>query len=138
MNRTDFQMLAKVRLNEAKTLLDQKQFDGAYYLAGYAVECGLKSCIAKLTNQDDFPRDRKFVERCYSHDFMDLLKASELLKEWEVDTKNDPLLSANWAVFEVWNESSRYARNGQVEALALYDAISDTKHGVMQWIERRW
>ena len=92
MNRTDFQMLAKVRLNEAKTLLDQKQFDGAYYLAGYAVECGLKSCIAKLTNQDDFPRDRKFVERCYSHDFMDLLKASELLKEWEVDTKNDPLV----------------------------------------------
>ncbi|MCX7423019.1 MAG: hypothetical protein NT013_26280 [Planctomycetia bacterium] len=69
---------------------------------------------------------------------MDLLKASELLKEWEVDTKNDPLLSANWAVFEVWNESSRYARNRQVEALALYDAISDTKHGVMQWIERRW
>ncbi|MCX7423698.1 MAG: hypothetical protein NT013_29760, partial [Planctomycetia bacterium] len=31
MNRTDFQVLAKVRLNEAKTLLDQKQFDGAYY-----------------------------------------------------------------------------------------------------------
>jgi hypothetical protein len=30
----------------------------AYYLAGYALECGLKACIAKLMNPDDFPRER--------------------------------------------------------------------------------
>ena len=51
MNRNDFQQLADVRINEAEALLVQGKYDGAYYLAGYAVECGLKACIAKLTDQ---------------------------------------------------------------------------------------
>ena len=138
MNRTEFQELAKVRLDEAKALLDQKRFDGAYYLAGYAVECGLKACVAKLTNQDDFPRDRKFVEKCYSHDFMDLLKASGLLPDWEKDTKADAALTSNWGIVEAWNESVRYERCGQAKAQTLYEAISHPTLGVMQWIELRW
>ena len=113
-------------------------FDGAYYLAGYAIECGLKSGIAKLTKQDDFPRDRKFVEKCYSHDFMDLLKASELLKEHELQTQNDAAFSANWAIVEAWTESSRYDRKGQADAEGLYNAITETTHGVMPWIEQHW
>ena len=32
----------KLRLREAKLLLDAKDWDGAYYLAGYAVEFALK------------------------------------------------------------------------------------------------
>ena len=128
MNRTDFQELAKVRLDEAKALLDQKRFDGAYYLAGYAVECGLKACIAKLTNQNDFPRDRKFIEKCYSHDFTDLLKASGLLDEIEQHTKVDAVLSGNWVIVAAWNESSRYVRKGQVEAEALFEAITEAIH----------
>lgn len=138
MNRTDFQELAKVRLDEAKTLLDQKKYDGAYYLAGYAVECGLKACISKLTSRDDFPRDRKFVEKCYSHDFMDLLKASELFTEWEMETQSDTGLSANWGIVKSWNEAARYDRMPQAKAQALYDAIINPTHGAMQWIERRW
>jgi len=50
MNRNDFQQLADVRIDEAVVLLDQGKYDGAYYLAGYAVECSLKACIAKLTD----------------------------------------------------------------------------------------
>jgi len=34
-------------------------FDGAYYLAGYAVECALKACIAKGTQRFEFPDKRK-------------------------------------------------------------------------------
>jgi HEPN domain-containing protein len=44
MNRDDFQQLADVRIAEAAVLLAQGNYDGAYYLAGYAVECGLKAC----------------------------------------------------------------------------------------------
>ena len=51
MNRGDLQLLANIRLDEAKALLAASLPAGAYYLAGYAVECGLKACIAKLTNQ---------------------------------------------------------------------------------------
>jgi hypothetical protein len=55
VNRTDFQELADVRIGEAEVLVAQGKWDGAYYLAGYAVECALKACIAKLTNLHDFP-----------------------------------------------------------------------------------
>ena len=37
MNRNDFQQLAEIRVKEAKVLLDNQCFDGAYYLLGYAV-----------------------------------------------------------------------------------------------------
>ena len=47
ISRSDFQWLAKTRIREAKALLDNGLFDGAYYLAGYAVECALKACIVK-------------------------------------------------------------------------------------------
>ena len=47
MNRTDLQQPALTRLAEAKALLAAGFPAGAYYLAGYAVECALKACIAK-------------------------------------------------------------------------------------------
>ena len=40
MNRADLKQLAQLRLREAKALLDGGHAPGAYYLAGYAVECG--------------------------------------------------------------------------------------------------
>lgn len=55
MVRRDFQDLATVRIREAESLLAAGLFDGAYYLAGLAVECALKACIAKATQQYDSP-----------------------------------------------------------------------------------
>jgi hypothetical protein len=46
MNREQLQKLTKQRVKEAKILYENRCFDGAYYLLGYAVECGLKSCIS--------------------------------------------------------------------------------------------
>jgi len=46
VTKAEFQELAEQRLAEAKALLDQGQWDGAYYLAGYAVELALE----RLTN----------------------------------------------------------------------------------------
>ena len=59
MNRADFQKLAEIRLEEAATLLNAGKFDGAYYLSGYAVECGLKACIAKQTKAGIFRRTER-------------------------------------------------------------------------------
>ncbi len=47
MDRKDLQDLSKVRLKEATALLKAGLFGGAYYLAGYAVECALKSLHRK-------------------------------------------------------------------------------------------
>ena len=51
MNRLEFQQLAEVRVREAEALLAVGLWDGAYYLAGYAVECALKACILRLVEQ---------------------------------------------------------------------------------------
>jgi len=53
MNRTELQRLSRIRIKEAKFLLDGGCYNGAYYLAGYAVECALKACIAKQTHRHD-------------------------------------------------------------------------------------
>ena len=61
--RADFKALADERLEEAKALLDEGKWDGAYYLAGYAVELASKACIIKnLLETDVFP-DREFPPR---------------------------------------------------------------------------
>lgn len=65
-SRSDFQWLAKTRIREAKALLDQGLFDGAYYLAGYAVECALKACIVKKIKRSELP-DKKFIQDVYTH-----------------------------------------------------------------------
>jgi HEPN domain-containing protein len=79
MNRLDFQKLAELRLLEAEVLLDAGKYEGAYYLCGYAVECALKACIAKLTKEHDFP-DKATVNDSYTHDLGKLLGVSGLKK----------------------------------------------------------
>ena len=58
MNRNDFQKISRLRVKEAKALLDNGYPAGAYYLMGYAVECALKACIAKQTKRYDFPYEK--------------------------------------------------------------------------------
>jgi HEPN domain-containing protein len=61
VDRKGLQELSNVRLKEAKALLKVGMADGAYYLAGYAVECALKACIAKETRRYDFPDKRESI-----------------------------------------------------------------------------
>jgi HEPN domain-containing protein len=46
MHRNDLMRLSRLRIREARVLLEAGEFPGAYYLAGYAVECALKACVA--------------------------------------------------------------------------------------------
>ena len=107
-------------------------------MAGYALECGLKACIAKLTNQDDFPRDRKFVEDCYTHNLEKLLKAAGLKPALHADTLANPTFAGYWGVARDWRETSRYEQKTQFEAQQLYDAITNNPDGVLPWIRIRW
>ena len=138
MNRSDFQQLADVRIDEATVRLAQGKFDGAYYLAGYAVECGLKACIARLTSQDDYPPKPKFIHDYYSHEIEKLVKIAGLTAQRDADAAADPDLEANWQVVRDWTEESRYERRTQAQAQQLIAAIADAAHGVLPWIKRRW
>lgn len=64
MNRAELQRLAQERISDARVLLDARRWPAAYYLAGYAVECALKACIAKLMKSEEYP-DRNFAEKCW-------------------------------------------------------------------------
>src|SRR2546425_2666201 len=66
MTRTDLQLLAEERLSDAQVLLANGRFGAAYYLAGYAIECALKACIAKLTKAEDFPRSEEHTSELQS------------------------------------------------------------------------
>ena len=77
MNRFDLQRLALMRIADADALLAAGQFSGAYYVAGYAVECALKAVIARKTQQYDF-HDRKLVQASYTHRCADLITPAGL------------------------------------------------------------
>jgi HEPN domain-containing protein len=136
MNRSDFQQLADVRIAEAKVLLDAGKWDGAYYLAGYAVECALKACIAKLTRAEDFPpRETKDY---YTHDLNALLKPANLKAACDAEGNANMTFKAYWQAVVQWKEDARYKQIPQRDAEELYKAISDPTDGVLRWIRLHW
>lgn len=137
-SRTEFQQLADVRVTEAAALLGAGLWDGAYYVAGYAVECALKACIAKLTKAEEFPPPRKFIEQCYSHDLNQLTAIAELEPFRVAEIAADPQFSRYWDVVKRWNEATRYVRTAEADARSLYNAITDPAHGVLAWVKRHW
>ena len=137
MKRTDLQRLAELRVKEAEALLKANLSDGAYYLAGYAVEFALKACIAKQIQAEDVP-DKRFILDFHTHTIEDLVRLAGLTAERDRDAGADKTLDNNWRLAKDWREDSRYKYHSQAEAQALFDAVADPTHGVLQWIKRRW
>lgn len=137
MNRSDFQSLARLRLEDGRLLIRAGRFDGAYYLFGLAVECALKACICRKTQRHDFP-DRKLAEKSHQHDLSLLVDAAGLGNELKRELNADAQFTANWLVAQAWSIDSRYVSSGHSKAEALERAINDQRHGVMRWIRRYW
>lgn len=142
MDRAELQKLAEERLADAETLLAAGRWSGAYYLAGYAVECALKSCIlARLeTNAAVIFAEggKKFSQNCWTHNLEDLVKLADLSDQRVADTLNNTDLFENWGIAKDWRESSRYENKVQLEAERFCEAISNKDHGVLQWIKNHW
>jgi hypothetical protein len=73
-----------------------------------------------------------------THNLEELLVLSGAKVEFDADSAVDPDLFSNWGIVVEWTEASRYERKTKAEAEDLYEAITDKKHGVLQWIKRRW
>jgi HEPN domain-containing protein len=76
MNRRDLQLLSEARVDDAESLLEAGRWSAAYYLLGYAVECGLKACAAHQFRQDEVP-DKTVVNDFYTHRLDKLLAILE-------------------------------------------------------------
>ena len=137
MNRIGFQEIAELRLNESKALLAAGFPEGAYYLAGYAVECALKSCIAKKTREHDFP-DKKLVIDSHTHDLAKLLQLAELKIDLDSAMQGNSAMQSSWDAIQDWSETSRYERKNPQETSDLLKAIEDQQGGLLPWIRLRW
>ena len=137
MNRNDFQQIAEIRLREADALLHAGMANGAYYLAGYAVECALKACIAKRTSEHDFPE--REARDYYSHDLEKLLGFARLRDALQLAFQADLSMEKRWTIVLGWSEASRYVRNRTAEeAIELLAAIEDSTGGVLPWLRKLW
>jgi hypothetical protein len=133
VNRTELHRLALTRPEDAQALMNVGRFDAAYYLAGYAIECALKACIAKNTREHDFPP--KDSHRYYQHNLESLSRHSACFVAFQRDQESDTELAEYWNLVKEWNEESRYQLRGD-EALktaeAMLRAVSDEEHGSIE------
>lgn len=138
MNRRDLHRLAKTRIKEAEVLFKNDCYEGAYYLAGYSIECAFKACIAKQIKEHDFP-DLSLIRNSYTHDLGKLLGLSGLKDKHQKKADQDSDFELNWAVVKDWSEQERYtpAINKQ-RTRDLIEAITDDKTGILTWLKKWW
>jgi HEPN domain-containing protein len=138
MNRRDLQRLARTRLAEARALIAAKKYDGAYYLAGYAIECALKSRVAKRVRRFDFP-EKKLVVGSHTHDLEQLLSVSGLKQTHEQEMKTNADFKAKWLIVREWSENARYLTGrSEAQVRTLYTAITDRRNGILTWLKKYW
>ena len=152
MNRSELQQLAEIRLRDAKALLVTGENDaGAYYMAGYAVECALKAVIAKKWvsivldwSQDQlvdaYPERNNLIlnkQEFYTHNIRQLYRIAGLSDLLRIARENDRVLDENWKIVESWSEESRYIiTRSHSDSEELVNAVEDRTRGVLLWIEQ--
>lgn len=139
MNRVELQQLSTERIEDARALLAAKQWSGAYYLAGYSLECALKSCVlAYIERTGIIFEDKKYAEKCWTHDVEELVRQAGLAVERDKAAGTNLNLSQNWLIAKDWSESSRYRMSTQLHAEKLVSALTDNTDGVLRWIKNFW
>jgi AbiV family abortive infection protein len=138
MNRLDLQAISRLRAREAHVLLQNEHYAGSYYLMGYAVECAIKSAIAKNVERHSFP-DKDVAVRSYSHDFETLAKLASIWPRLVAERKVNRSFDENWDVVKDWREVSRYvATTSEAAARNMYAACTARRNGVLPWLRKQW
>ena len=122
-----------------RRLLASSRWAGAYYLAGYALECALKSCVLAYVERTGIIfEDKQFAEKCWTHDLETLVRQADLIAEHGLAIAANAQFGNNWLLAKDWTESARYRFSTQRQAEELFDAITDNSAGVLQWIRNYW
>lgn len=138
--------ISNTRLAESVVLEKNGYYDGAFYLAGYSVELALKAkiCILldipNLYDESFLNGDKRDLFKSYkSHNLDHLILLSGLRSKFDFAKSNNADLQKNWNfVAETWNEKCRYYCCGTTkkeDCQRLIAAISDTKNGILTWIQ---
>lgn len=133
----DLKAIALSKCEDAVLLLNHDRFASAYYLAGYAVEIGLKACIALLFRAEHFP-DRRLVNIVHTHHLGELVLHAGLegiLKEKKQTCRE---FANHWDRVCKWTPDSRYTPVDANTARAMVNAVSNPQTGVLSWIREYW
>jgi hypothetical protein len=143
VNQADLQRLSGERIKDAEALLAGGRWEFAYYSAGYAVECAMKSAIlARMVLTGWVFQEKWDARKCLTHDMDELITLAGLRDELDdrvrvSGTTGDPFLSF-WGVVKGWKVTSRYESKTEAEAKDLYTAIAQNPDGVLLWIQKFW
>lgn len=136
--RSDLKALARLRLREAEALYAAGLYDGAAYLAGYAVEMALKARICRLLGIPEYPSSGPLKQTYAVHDLDQLALLAGLKPRLGLAS---PKLFAKWSVALPWRPDRRYTSPGThspQDALDILTAIRDPKDGILKWIAKYW
>jgi hypothetical protein len=136
-SRIDLQRLAEMKFSDAALLLQHKRFSNAYYLAGYALEIGLKACIAKQIIAETIP-PRRFINDVNTHDLEKLISAAGLKQALREKQDQDQTFQAYWGLAGDWSPEVRYESVDAIAAQLLLKAVGDPTNGILPWIKTVW
>jgi HEPN domain-containing protein len=144
VNQAELRQMSKERIRDAQALIRGKRWEFAYYSAGYAVECALKSCLlARMVATGwVFDPKAKTTDQCRTHEFLALIRTAGLEEELNAKLKESGAAGRefvdNWEIVNQWRVTSRYEAKTEDEARKLLAAITDKPHGVLKWIQNYW
>jgi hypothetical protein len=112
-------------------MLGSGHWAAAYYLLGYAIECGLKACSTKRFREYAAP-DKTIVNHFYTHCLGKLLNISGVKDTLEKRATADPQFWNNRNSVRDWNEASRYEHaTTDAKARDMLIAVKDAASGVL-------
>jgi hypothetical protein len=82
--------------------------------------------------------NNRFSQDAWTHDIEKLVAAAGPKIDRDADASANPALFLNWQLAKVRDEQARYLHKTQREAERLFEAVTHSTDGVMQWIRRRW
>jgi hypothetical protein len=139
VNRQEARQLADEWVIDAEVMLVAGRWHAAYYLRGYAVECGSKACVlAHVERTGIIFEDKKYAEKCFTHDLKALVKAADLEAVFGFDIAANPAPVDNWRIVAMWSVDRRYQATSETGARDLYQAVTDNANGVLPSIRVRW
>jgi hypothetical protein len=138
-SQSEIERLADLRCEEACCLLNNKLWDGAFYLAGYSIELLLKARICKNLQIDNFfefklPVKKEFYRVFKNHNIRELMMLAGIYDDFVRLEVEDKIFLYHWSKVEKWNEASRYLIN-KTEEDATNFIISAKSIGL--WIKEK-
>lgn len=127
ITRADLRKTSREYLAAAAILRDNRKYDVAVYLCGYAVEIALKDRICKTLRWQGFPSTKKEFESLSSfktHNLEILLQLSG------TDYRVKPALSGYWSIVTKWDPEQRYNPRGTKTRADADDMIAATENVV--------